>query len=111
MSRRVFTRDFKVAAIKELSLSRRNKRPRVERTIDDRVREEAKGIASLCRTAKVSRAGSYLFIKPRQASAEELKLRDAIQKISLEMSAYGYRRVTGELRKRGWALITSACDE
>jgi putative transposase len=31
-------------------------------------------------------------------------LRDAIQKIALEMPAYGYRRITEELRGQGWAV-------
>lgn len=33
-----------------------------------------------------------------------MELRDAIQKIALEMPAYGYRRVTAQLRRQGWAV-------
>jgi transposase InsO family protein len=47
----------------------------------------------------VSRAGYYRFIKPAQERAEEMELRDAIQKIAVEMPAYGYRRITAELRR------------
>ena len=38
-------------------------------------------------------------MKPAQESAEEMELRDAIQKIAVEMPAYGYRRVTAQLRR------------
>lgn len=52
----------------------------------------------------MSRAGYYRFAKPAEPSAEEMELRDAIQKIALEMPAYGYRRVSAELRRRGWVV-------
>jgi putative transposase len=53
----------------------------------------------LCRAGEVSRAGYYRYLKPSKESAEEMELRDAIQKIALEMSAYGYRRITAQLRR------------
>jgi putative transposase len=53
----------------------------------------------LCEAADVSRAGYYRFLDPLQESAEEMELRDAIQKIAVEMPAYGYRRVTAQLRR------------
>jgi putative transposase len=52
----------------------------------------------------VSRAGYYRHLKPRIGSDEEMRLRDTIQKIALQMPAYGYRRVTAELRRRSWAV-------
>jgi len=33
-----------------------------------------------------------------------MELREAIQEIALEMPAYGYRRVSRELRRRGWGV-------
>ena len=63
------------------------------------MREEDKAITRLCKAADVSRAGYYRFRKPTGESAEEMELRDAIQKIAVEMPAYGYRRVTAELRR------------
>ena len=33
-----------------------------------------------------------------------MELRDAIQKIAVEMPAYGYRRVTAQLRRRDWVV-------
>jgi transposase InsO family protein len=55
----------------------------------------------LCRSAAVSRAGYYRFIKPIKEKAEEMELRDAIQKLALKMPAYGYRRVTAALQAAG----------
>jgi transposase InsO family protein len=52
----------------------------------------------------VSRAGYYRFIKPIQEQAQEMELRDAIQKLAVEMPAYGYRRITVALRRAGWVV-------
>jgi len=52
----------------------------------------------------VSRAGYYRFVKPAGPSGEEMELRDAIQKIALEMPAYGYRRVSAQLSRQGWRV-------
>jgi len=52
----------------------------------------------------VSRAGYYRFIKLVKQSAEEMDLRDAIQKIAVRMPAYGYRRITAELRRDDWVV-------
>lgn len=58
----------------------------------------------MCEGAGVSRAGFYRFRVPDRESDRELELRDAIQRIALEMPCYGYRRITAELRRRGWAV-------
>jgi len=52
----------------------------------------------------VSRAGYYRFLKVVEESAEEMQLRDAIQKIAVEMPTYGYRRITAELRRADWVV-------
>jgi putative transposase len=52
----------------------------------------------------VSRAGYYRFLKLVEESAEEMKLRDAIQKIAVEIPAYGHRRITAELRRADWVV-------
>ena len=49
----------------------------------------------------MGRAGYYRFKKRSEPTAEEMELRDAIQKIALEMPAYGYRRVSAQLRRQG----------
>lgn len=62
-------------------------------------------IARLCRTVGVSRAGYYRQAKHgQQARVGAVELHAAVQAIALEMPAYGYRRVTAELKQRGWAV-------
>lgn len=62
-------------------------------------------IARLCRAVGVSRAGYYRQAKPRrQAGVGAVNLHAAVQAIALEMPAYGYRRVTAELKQRGGAV-------
>jgi transposase InsO family protein len=52
----------------------------------------------------LSRAGFYRSGTPRQASPVEMDVRDEMQKIAVESPAYGYRRITAELRHRGFAV-------
>jgi putative transposase len=51
-----------------------------------------------CGWVKLNRAGYYRFRQPVAVDAEELELRSLIQKIAVEWPAYGYRRITRELR-------------
>jgi len=60
---------------------------------------------ALCRLFSVSR--SWYYEKPtaaEQQARKELDPRDAIEHIVLEFPGYGYRRVTAELRRRGWTV-------
>ena len=41
---------------------------------------------------------------PRQATPVEMEIRDEMQKIAVESPAYGYRRITAELQKRGFDI-------
>jgi transposase InsO family protein len=50
----------------------------------------------------LSRAGFYRWPVPRQATPVEMELRNQMQKIALKSPAYGYRRITAELQKRGF---------
>jgi len=52
----------------------------------------------------LSRAGFYRSRTSRQASPVEMEVRDELQKIAVESPAYGYRRITAELRHRGFAV-------
>jgi len=52
----------------------------------------------------VSRAGYYRFLQPVEENAGEMELRDAIQKLAVEMPAYGYRRITAALRRDDWMV-------
>jgi len=59
-------------------------------------------VERMCQLAGVSRAGFYRHLVEVEPDAEEMELRDAIQRIYLEHRRhYGYRRITAELRDRG----------
>jgi transposase InsO family protein len=58
----------------------------------------------LCRLATVSRAGFYRWRWAAPGVDADMELRDEIQRIALEFSCYGSRRITAELRRRGWQL-------
>jgi putative transposase len=61
-------------------------------------------VSALCQMAGLSRAGFYRSRTPRQASPVEMEVRDEMQKLAVESPAYGYRRITAELRHRGFAV-------
>ena len=62
-------------------------------------------IESMCRLGQVSRAGFYRHWQQREPRAEETELRAEVQQIVLaHRRNYGYRRVTRELRDRGWGV-------
>lgn len=58
-------------------------------------------VSQMCAVVEVARADYYRHLHLQSEVADDLELRDAIQHIALEMSAYGYRRITHELRRRG----------
>jgi transposase InsO family protein len=57
----------------------------------------------MCQLARVSRAGWYRR-SPEPAVRREVELRDQIQKIALGWPSYGSRRMTAQLRRRGWTV-------
>ena len=63
---------------------------------------------ALCRAAGLSRAAFYrrraAALDPVAQEPSEVVMRDALQSVCLEWPAYGYRRVTAELRRRGHAV-------
>jgi putative transposase len=59
-------------------------------------------VVRMCRSADVGRAGFYRHRHTSEAADRDMDLRDEIQKIALEMPAYGRRRITAELKRRGW---------
>lgn len=61
-------------------------------------------MTALCQIAGVSRAGFYRWRVPRPASPVEMEVRDEMQRVALEWPAYGYRRITRELHKRGFEV-------
>jgi transposase InsO family protein len=52
----------------------------------------------------MSRAGFYRRQMPRQATAVQVELRDQMQKIALQWPSYGYRRITAQLQREGFAV-------
>jgi len=54
---------------------------------------------------RVSRSSFYRFDPDgKRGEDRDMDLRDAIQRIALEWSAYGRPRITAELRRRGWQV-------
>jgi hypothetical protein len=66
----------------------------------------AKGEAvnALCQMTGVSRASYYRWGVPRPSFPVEMELRDQMQGIALQFPVYGYRRITEELNRRGFAV-------
>lgn len=64
-------------------------------------------IRHLCELLQVNRAWYYgrqhVLVSPSKG-AEEVALRDAIEKIILDFAGYGYRRVTHALQRDGWKV-------
>jgi len=61
-------------------------------------------IVQMCEVADVSRAGWYRRSSEPTKSERDIELRDGIQKIALEFPSYGRRRITAELRRRGFKV-------
>lgn len=61
-------------------------------------------IAKICEIAEVNRAGFYRHQNEPEREDRDIDLRDEIRKIALEMPTYGRRRITAELRRRGWKV-------
>jgi putative transposase len=61
-------------------------------------------VERLCQLAQVTRAGFYRWRKSPPAVDVDMDLRDDIQRIALEFSCYGWRRVTAALRRQGWVV-------
>jgi putative transposase len=71
-----------------------------------RAKEEHPGFSEreLCRLFSVSRSWYYERPSPEEKAAEDVELRDVIERIVLEFPGYGYRRVTKELHRRRWTV-------
>ncbi|HKE25250.1 MAG TPA: IS3 family transposase, partial [Bryobacteraceae bacterium] len=65
---------------------------------------EGQAVNALCQMTGLSRAGFYRSRRPPPASPVEMEIRDEMQKIALESAAYGYRRITVELQRRGFDI-------
>jgi len=75
----------------------------------EEVRQASEGdkgqvVNALCQMTGISRASYYRWRVPPPSIPVEMELRDAMQQIALEFPAYGYRRITMELNRRGFAV-------
>jgi len=63
-------------------------------------------LRQLCPLLGLSRSGVHAARRRRagEQTATAMALRNAIEEIVLDYPGYGYRRVTHELRRRGWAV-------
>ncbi len=63
-------------------------------------------VQQMCNSGSVSRGGFYRFreaVETRR-TPKEIGLRHEIQKIAVDMAAYGSRRIAAELKRRGWRV-------
>jgi putative transposase len=62
-------------------------------------------IERMCQLVPVSRASFYRWLAAQAPAEENIEMRAAIQEMALaHRRRYGYRRVTAELRGRGWIV-------
>ncbi len=62
-------------------------------------------VKRMLKLAHVSRASFYRFEENAESGPDpDMDLRDAIQRIALEWTSYGRRRITAELRRQGWTV-------
>jgi transposase InsO family protein len=62
-------------------------------------------VERMVKLAGVSRASYYRLDENAEAGTDpDMDLRDAIQRVALDWSTYGRRRMTEELRRRGWTV-------
>ena len=66
-------------------------------------REQEVNIGSACSALGVSRSGYVKWLK-REPRPDNMELRDELQTIVVEFPRYGYRRMTMELKRRGFAV-------
>ncbi len=58
----------------------------------------------MCELTKISQAGYYRFLRGETPQPQVIELRHQIQQIALQWPAYGIRRITAELQRRGWPV-------
>src|SRR3954454_15937237 len=61
-------------------------------------------ISRLCALFGISRSWYYARAAAPTAQERDVALRDAIERLVLAFPGYGYRRVTKQLQREGWAV-------
>jgi putative transposase len=65
---------------------------------------DALPVTRICRALRLGRATYYRWHAAGPMPDQDIALRGHLQQIALEMPAYGYRRITHELQRRGVAV-------
>ena len=66
--------------------------------------DQGGSLTSLCQMAGISRAQYYRHLAAPELADTDTALREHIQRVALDCSCYGYRRVTKELHRQGIAV-------
>ena len=61
-------------------------------------------VLQMCGSLGLCRSDYYRWLSEGVGADSDLELREEIQSIALEWSAYGYRRITAELQRRGYVV-------
>jgi putative transposase len=61
-------------------------------------------VNALCQMTGLNRAGFYRWRVPLEETPIEMDLRNEMQRVALDSPVYGYRRITHELRHRGFEV-------
>src|SRR4030065_593363 len=107
LSRRRFTREFKMAAIERLeqgvSMGEVARALEVNPNVLQRWR---RGFRQGPGRGELGKRGGASFSRPPSAAPAgadpDMNLRDAIQRIALEFPSYGRPRITAEVKRRRW---------
>jgi hypothetical protein len=69
----------------------------IDLIIEEAASDHHLSLSRMCAVLELSRADYYRHRTRLQDPDDDLELREQIQRIAVEMSAYGYRRITAEL--------------
>jgi putative transposase len=65
---------------------------------------KGEAVSAVCQMTGLNRAGYYRWCVPPVTSPVEMELRHELQRVALKWPAYGYRRITAELHRRGFEV-------
>jgi transposase InsO family protein len=71
---------------------------------DYRQKHPEASVRQMCQMLGISRSWLYEKPVPTEPTQEATSLRDAIERLCLAFPGYGYRRVTAQLHRDGWAV-------
>src|SRR5208282_3719682 len=86
------------ALIRDLSVAEKSQGERKTTSASEKTAHE---VQHLCQIARLSRAGYYRHLAPRETKRDDADIRDAIHRIALSDRFYGYRRIAEQLKREG----------